>query len=205
MSSSQTFIAGSGISSSLGGSFTGTAWTSPGNITASDNTYASVTLNGTSAISSECLVAQDFGFEINGMATILGIVVNVERKASANGYIRDNSVYLIKNGNYHGNNKSVGTYWTTTEGDAVYGSPTDLWGSSLLPEDIRSPTFGFMIQATYQNAYFTPATAYVDAIEMTIYYEQPKLYYGTTEVKRIFFGSAEVRKIAYGSTVLPSQ
>jgi hypothetical protein len=62
-----------------------------------------------------------------------------------------------------------------------------------------------MIQATYQNAYFTPATAYVDAIEMTIYYEQPKLYYGTTEVKRIFFGSAEVRKIAYGSTVLPSQ
>ena len=205
MSSSSAKSAGTGESSSLLGAFTGTAWTNPGNITSSNNAYATVVLNGTSATTSEVLLATNFGFEITGMGTILGIVASFERKASLSDHIKDGAIYLIKNGNYHGNNKSLGSYWTTTEGVVSFGSPTDLWGSSLLPEDVRATNFGVMIQCTYQNAYFTAATASVDHIEMTIHYEEPAVYYGGTRVKRIFRGTAEVRKASYGSTILPSQ
>ena len=203
--SSQVEIANSGISSSFSGAFGGRVWTSPGEIDANDSSYASVTLDGTTHTSSECLVAKDFGFEVNGLGTIKGIVVSVDRKASGDDYIRDNAVYLVKDGNYTGNNKSIGTYWSSSEGVVSYGSPTDLWGASFLPEDIRSPDFGFMIQATYQNAYLTPATAYVDYIQITLYFEEPNVFYDGVAVKRIFFGNAEVRKVYDGGTILPSQ
>lgn len=201
MSSSQTFIAGSGVNNNSGGVV---AWSGPSNITASNNTYATAALTSSST-TSQYLYAQDFGFEINGMAIIEGIIVSIERKASLASAIKDSQIYLLKAGTYHGNNKSVGAYWSTTEGSDTFGSPTDLWGSSLLPEDVRSSSFGVMIQAQYENAYLTPATAYVDSVEMTIYYTEPTVYYGTTEVKRIFRGTAEIRNLAKGSTELPRQ
>lgn len=203
--SSQVEIANSGISSSFSGAFSGKVWTSPNEIIANDGTYASVSLDGTTNTTSECLVAKDFGFEVNGMGTIKGIVVSIDRKASDDDYIKDNAIYLVKGGNYTGNNKSGGAYWSSSEGVVSFGSPTDLWGASLLPEDVRSPDFGFMIQATYQNAYMTPATAYVDYMQITLYFEEPNVFYDGIAVKRIFFGNAEVRKVYDGGTILPSQ
>lgn len=203
--SSQVEIANSGISSSFSGAFGGRVWTSPGEIDANDSSYASVTLDGTTYTSSECLVAKDFGFEVNGLGTVKGIVVSIKRKASDDDYIKDNAIYLVKGGNYTGNNKSGGAYWSSSEGVISFGSPTDLWGASLLPEDVRGPDFGFMIQATYENAYMTPATAYVDYIQITLYFEEPNIFYGGTAVKRIFFGDAEVRTVYDGDTLIPTR
>lgn len=201
MSSSQTFIAGSGTNNTSGGVV---AWSNPGNIVASNNTYATAALTSSST-TSQYLYAQDFGFEINGMAILEGIIVSIEKKASLANAIKDSQVYLLKSGVYHGDNKAIGSTWSATEGSITYGSPTDLWGSSLLPEDIRDSTFGVFIQAQYENPYLTPATASIDAIEMTIYYTQPTVYYGTTEIKRIFRGEAEIRNLAKGSLELPRQ
>lgn len=201
MSSSQTFIAGAGTNNTSGGVV---AWSNPGNITASNNTYATSALTSSST-TSQYLYAQDFGFEINGMAILEGIIVSIEKKASLSSAIKDAQIYLLKNGSYHGDNKAIGTPWSTTEGSVSYGSPTDLWGSSLLPEDIRDSNFGVLVQAQYENAYLTPATAYIDSIEITIYYTEPTIYYGGTQVKRIFRGTAEIRNLAKGSSELPRQ
>jgi hypothetical protein len=195
--------AGAGASSTLSNVFTGTAWTGTGNIVSSNNVYATVNLDGTNT-SSQSLLATNFGFDfnINGLATINGIVVSFERKASLASRIKDNAIYLLKNGAHHGNNKSAGAYWSTTEGTVSFGSPSDLWGSSLLPEDIRADNFGVMIQVAYQNAYSNTTTAYIDHVKITVHYTAPAIYYGTTPVGRIFIGSTEVRKVAYGSSLL---
>ena len=200
---SQTNIAGSGISSTLGGTYNGVAWSNPGNIISSNNVYATASLSFTNTLS-QALLAQDFGFDISGLATINGIIASFERKASADNYIKDDDIYLIKNGSIYGNNKSIGAFWSSSEGTVSFGSPSDLWGGTFLAEDINNSQFGVMINAEYQNAYNTTALGYVDKVEITIYYSEPSIYFGTTRIKRIFSQNTEITNLNFGSLLLPS-
>lgn len=192
--------AGSGASGTIGG-FTGVAWSNPGNISLSDNTYTTAALSNLNT-TSQALQATNFGFNVPLHSTIDGIVCEFERKASASSVIRDSHIYLIYNNNVLGNNKvSAPAYWLTTESDVSFGSAADTWGAGISAEVVNSSSFGVLIDAQYYSAYTGTETAYVDRIRMTVFYTINFLCkFGSTNIISIKYGSTAIAKVYYGST-----
>ncbi len=60
-------------------------WSNPGNITSSNNTYATATSSGGGNSTTHYLKATNFGFSIPSGATIDGITVGIERKGTTTG------------------------------------------------------------------------------------------------------------------------
>lgn len=196
---STTLLAGRGVNSG-----TTANWTNPGNITAKDNTYAAVSLTYGSATTSVSvyLRADQFGFSIPSTATIDGIVCTVQRYASSASTIRDYAVQLLKNGSVPSGSddkKDTGTYWSTSEGDVSYGSPSDLWNATWSPSDINNTGTGFAVRCEYVPAY-GGASAYIDSMEMTVYYTVDGIKFGTTSVAKAYYGSTEIKAVYYGTT-----
>lgn len=153
------------------------AWTTPNNIGAADDTFAALTVSGTTV--SNYLFAQDFGFAIPENAVITGIRVGTERTRtsapSGGGEIVDDSVRLVKGGVVAGDNLAYGEIfrWPQTEQITVaYGSSTALWGTSWTPADINDPGFGFAI-AVRGAAAGASRTAQIDHVEIEVYYTIP--------------------------------
>lgn len=151
------------------------AWASPGNIIASDNTYATATASQGTGVYTHYLKATNFGFAIPSGATINGIVVTIERKANYSiddRNVVDNVVRLVKGGVVSGNNKAdTSTYYPTVDGLAQYGGATDLWGLTFTPADINSSNFGVVLSC-YLNNIAGGVIASVDAISITVYYTE---------------------------------
>ena len=140
-------------------------WTNPANASASDNSYATVSLGNMQQ--SDYLQITDFNFNIPAGATITGIEVRVKRKASANSQIKDDSVLLMKNGAIGTTNKAGTVTWTISDATITYGSSTDLWGDTWTASDINNAGVAFAAQGTS-----TATTASVDYVSMTVYYTQ---------------------------------
>jgi hypothetical protein len=128
--------------------FTGSTrpWNNPGNAITSNGQRASTTNTGGAGTYSEYLQATGFGFSIPSGATVLGIVVAVQRDDAQNN-TSDQAVRIVKGGVIGATDKSSGTNWPTTEAYQSYGSSTDLWGETWTPADINSSNFGFVISA----------------------------------------------------------
>ncbi|MEK7566151.1 MAG: hypothetical protein AAB494_00560, partial [Patescibacteria group bacterium] len=110
-----------------------TAWTAPGNVTASDNTRATASpaKNGTT----QALKATGFGFAIPADAEINGITVEwetSEQGLSAAAGIKDNAVRLVRAGTIEATDRSNTTFWVaaTSEAFVSYGGVADLWGAT---------------------------------------------------------------------------
>ena len=176
---------------------TGNSWSNPNNVTASDDSWTSVSLSTTQT--SDALVATNFGFSIPGTATIDGITVSIERFGTITitifpfrfTYIRDYTIQLTKDGsNPIGNNKASGSIWPTTDGSATYGNATDLWGTTWTPAEINSSNFGVYIRAESWNAFGTGSeTANVDHVTVTIDYSIP------TPVELISFDGEVIEEV----------
>ena len=80
-----------------------TGWTTSTNVYTSNNAYATASI-GASAQSAN-LDSTGFGFTIPTGATIIGIEVDIERKASATSAIEDYDVYVLKGGSRHGHHR----------------------------------------------------------------------------------------------------
>lgn len=123
---------------------------------------------------SHYLKATGFGFSIPSGATINGIVVEVERKASANtasNTIVDTSVRIVKGGALGVNDdKATAGGWPTTDAYATYGGSTDLWLETWTPTDINATNFGAAIAAEEVCTGTTAVTASVDHIRITVSY-----------------------------------
>lgn len=188
-----------------------TAWAGTSNITDSDNSFATVDLDMTNN-SSQALRGIDFGFSIPGFYKLTGFVASFEKYADVSDSIRDTHVYLVKNGALIGNNKSVGDYWSSTEGTINFGSPTDKWGTSLTYAFELDSTFGVMIACGYYNAYGADVSAYVDHVQLTVYYETNFGACGwtggggtgdiVTQIQKIYYGTVLVDTIKHGSTTV---
>lgn len=140
------------------------AITNPTNALISDNSYAtSVLLLGQTT---QLLKATNFGFSIPLDATILGVLVEVERSSTVLSAVRDNSIRLVKAGTISGDEKASATLWPTSDAYASYGSASDLWGLSLTPQNVNASDFGVVIGAIADVA----ATAQIDHIRITITY-----------------------------------
>lgn len=149
--------------------FTGSTrpWNNPGNAITSNGQRATTTNTGGAGTYSEYLQATGFGFSIPTGATVLGIVVAVQRDDAQNN-TNDQAVRIVKGGVIGATDKSIGTNWPTTEAYQSYGSSTDLWGETWTPADINSSNFGFAISA---RKIATGAQAErVNHIQITVHY-----------------------------------
>lgn len=150
-------------------------WSTVNNATASDNAYTDARSSSAGTTTSHYVKATNFGFAIPGGATINGVTVSIERKAShltAGRNIKDSTVSLVKGGTVSGNNKAAtGTSWPTSDGVASYGGAADLWGLTLTDADVNASTFGVVLSVAINKATgkgFT--TGSVDFISITIDY-----------------------------------
>ena len=145
------------------------AWSNPTRITADDTNYATVDL---SHETSHYLRGTNYGFTIPDSATIIGIQVEIGRRAensSSWSYMRDNIIKLVKGGNPVGNNKALtGTNWPTSITNKDYGGAADLWGTTWTPADINAANFGAVISTTSDSFFGCIAT--VDYIRIAITY-----------------------------------
>jgi hypothetical protein len=157
------------------GTGTGTGWTTPGNITADDTSYATYTIP-TSSTSSN-LIAAKYGFDsttVPSGATITGIQVKLGRWSSSTSNTYDAVVQLTKDGIGVGDNKAATSIaWPNSAGSsATYGSPSDTWGTSWAPSDINNDDFGVILAVRNGNT-FSTRTATVDYVQITVYYTPP--------------------------------
>ncbi len=152
------------------------AWSNTGNVFADGGGVASAGTS-TDAEISNFLKVTNFGFNIPISATIQGVVVTIKRRSqTGTSGMSDNSIKLVIANSYAGTDKSAGEgwYWTVSPSSyesKTFGSSSDLWGNSLTPAIINSPDFGFGISVQYAIG-TGAATALVDYINMTVYYEE---------------------------------
>ena len=157
------------------------AWTGTGNTATLNGSYATaqqlVSTLGT--VTTEYLAVSNFGFSIPTTNTICGISATIYRAntslISLGGSIADNSVMLTTAGALTGSDRASGTNWpNTTITAANYGSPSDLWGTTVLPTDINNAGFGIGISANIKTTSLgvIPIAA-IDQITLTVYSSPP--------------------------------
>ena len=154
-------IAGAGATVDTGA---GTAWTSPGNITASDNTGAD---NTGSTSQSDSLKASSFGLSVPSGATIVGIETRAELIQSGSGTKTYSYVDIGKDDSTLATSKNPGD--TITTSDVLYddGGAADLWGLSWTPTEVNASTFQVRIRTTSGSAL---GHASCDAIWVKVHY-----------------------------------
>lgn len=149
---------------------TGTrTWSNPTRAFASDNNYATASVDGTTTHYLRCT---GYGFTIPTGATINGITVSVERRSSstANGGSRDAAVRVVKGGVIGTTDRSTGTTYPTSDTYEDHGGATDLWGTSWTPTDINAANFGAAFASTKPSASGGSHTISVDHIQITVDY-----------------------------------
>jgi hypothetical protein len=150
------------------------AWTNPGNITASDDTYATADTSSNITYVTHYLKGLTYGFAIPAGATIDGITVIIHRKSSQAGAVRctkDSRISLVKAGVVETADKAdTVTKWPTSEGTASYGGAADLWSGTWTATDINDANFGIVVSATLVQTLDSAVHASVDTITITIDY-----------------------------------
>lgn len=149
-------------------------FSSPGNAQASDNSRA----NASSLIAiltgdTYYLKATGFNFSIPSYASICGITVEVECRATGlllTAAVRDNEVKLIKGAVITGNNYALTGDWGSTDAYNSYGGTTDLWGTTLTPADVNASNFGVAFSARIIALVAVLPSAQIDHIRMKITY-----------------------------------
>jgi hypothetical protein len=147
---------------SLGGTV---AWVLPGRAVTSDDSY---TTSVVADAESEMLKVTNFGFAIPTGATINGIVVEIEKKASGTS-VNDINVMIVKaDGTYGATNKAAAESWPTSDAYTTYGASDNLWGETWTAENINDVDFGVGI------ACYAPSsrTASIDHVRITVYYTE---------------------------------
>lgn len=148
-----------------GGTFTDlgdndVAWTSPSNVAASDNSYATVTVSAVAVVSNS-LDVTNLGFSIPGGSTINGVLVEIEIKASVTGAAW-NQIQVLPSGS-----SLFGDAISTTEAYVSYGGPTSLWGG-LSVATVNSSSFGVRLSVYRSSG--GPQTVSMDHVRITVYY-----------------------------------
>lgn len=144
-------------------------WSNTGDISSSDDNYASVT-----AVSlgdaSYYLVANDFGLSIPASASVCGITVEIEKSASGLFQnVHDSYIRLMKGGSVTGSNKASPGTWPSTDTYFSYGGVADLWGDTWTPSEINASDFGIAVSVNLSGVSVLPS-AQVDHIRIRVHY-----------------------------------
>lgn len=153
---------------------TGTAaaagsWSNPERAATPNDSYASQSI-AAATTSANPLIANDFGFAVPVGATITGIGVRVKRYSNGLA-IEDVLVRLRKAGVLAGDDKAdIGVSWPTSNTLKSYGGEGELWGEAWTAADVNDAGFG--VEFNCKNVEATPFTAYVDSIEINVFYTE---------------------------------
>lgn len=145
-------------------------WTNPTRAESFDSSYSTANSLASGEISNYLKVT-NYGFNIPLDATILGIKIDISRKASFADRIKDQEVKIVKEGSIIGTNQASTTAWSNTDFIASYGGSSDLWGQSWTSADINTLDFGLVLAVTNTGA--GSRTASVDNIKITVTYTIP--------------------------------
>lgn len=168
--SAGTLFATNGNSGTLSGSAnalssTGATWSNAGNIYTVNSSEATSTISGNGT--SQIITVSGFGLSLPSWVSIAGFEVIVTRRNSAGGTMTDSMVQLYDGSAQVGTNKAdTSTAWPTTSTGKTYGSPTDMWGTTLTASQISTSGFGVSFRATCT----TTLTCRVDAVQLKVYY-----------------------------------
>jgi len=143
-------------------------WTNSSNVTASDNSYATSTVEkGEDFGGSGMSVLLTVSFPAAGLAAddvIDGVEVRIERKlSSSTGGTKTIQLEVAGSGTANGPST-----WTTSDVTETNGTPSDLWGMSWTAASFNSG-FDVAFRAGFNNGSSTK-TASVDYVSVTIYY-----------------------------------
>jgi len=186
------------------------AWSNPDNAKVSDNAYATIYLaSGGGTQYSHYLKATNFGFAIPAGATINGILVEDECKATNNdatNYVQNAVVRLVKGGTVQGDTKFDPNFMPLSDAYRSIGSSTDKWGLELSAGDVNANDFGVVFEATIRSDSGWPAiTGYIDHIRITVYYTVPTYKDGSATLSALGSLSAQSVKVKLGSGIMLAQ
>ncbi|MHA2247395.1 MAG: hypothetical protein ACXADY_20780 [Candidatus Hodarchaeales archaeon] len=149
------------------------AWANGDNPETQNDTYASVCVPKEDY--SDWIRMWDFGFDviIPAGSTITGIEVRIDKHGSET-LIKDSSVRLVLDGVSGGDDKASATIWPNTDTDTyvTYGGPGDMWSTAYDLTDVSDFHFGWQISA-YNEDITVCKNAYIDHMQMKIYYTEP--------------------------------
>lgn len=142
---------------------------------ASDDIYAVASATAVLLVGkSHYLKATNFNMNIPAGATICGVQAAIERSATGINvlsWVNDDQVRLVKNGTIVGTNHAAAGVWTLTDQTSLYGSNSDLWGTTLTASDVNSSGFGVAISAELNGILSLLPSARIDAIQIRVYYQ----------------------------------
>jgi len=144
-------------------------WTNLDNIKTDNGVYATCSLDYPQK--SYRLKARNFAFSaVPDGATILGIVVGIERKSDMANQVRDYRVQLLDAaGALVGTSLKSSTYYPTSDTVKSYGSTsTDAWSASPTAAMVKDVDFGVVLSSSCDGADYGVVS--VDYIGMTVYY-----------------------------------
>lgn len=148
----------------------GEPWTNITNVLALDGAYADCDIPKNDV--TQWAKAYGYAFDIPVDATINGIEMKITRYGQNSSDISDGQVYLMDAAlNSKGSNYGTGTGWATSAETVAYGGAADLWGTTWSAEDINQTNFGIMYEVSNSNG--SARQAYIDNMEITIYYSRP--------------------------------
>lgn len=152
------------------------AWTNTSNITVGTDA-AGASVNPDKLDYSDWLRATNFDFSaIGGSDTINGIEVTFRRNASYAEQFEDSAIYLRTSAGQSGNNKASGTKWDSAKVTVVYGSSSDMWGTSYTATDIKDSSFGVDLSVHRNPGGGSSVNVYW--VKITIYYTPAASGYG---------------------------
>ena len=142
-------------------------WSTLNGPLASDNVYATATLDDNQT--SNFLQCTGYGFAIPAGATINGIRLNAERSASGSP-VTDAAVRLVKGGVIQAGDRATTTRYPRTDAVEAHGSYNDLWGASWTIADINAGDFGVAFASIKAGTFGGARTVRVDYLPLTISY-----------------------------------
>lgn len=169
MASTGLTFPGSGTNSNPG---SGLVWTNPGNILATDASYA--TCSPGFLFESQTLWASQFGFSIPTGAVITGFEVSIVRKSSISSAINNYEVYMTKQAGlgfttpgsnlaYSGSNPT----WTTSDATETFGGASNLWGTTWTVAEVNTFGFGVILRIAGSGG---AEIASVNSVQMAVHY-----------------------------------
>lgn len=159
-------------------------WSNINNIKADDSNYASAQIQEYGTKFTDDMDATNFGFNIPHYAVVVGVEVRINRKRSSGDTTNDH--FYTDNTSDPKRPCLIGTFgtsagkttaeWTTSDANEDSGSNSDTWGETLTWEVVNDSSFGFKIKAEiFQSFILDMLTAYVDFVQMKVYYTIPEL------------------------------
>lgn len=145
----------------------GTAWTNLANIRVPDGIYGTVSLGSFKWTRTTWF--SNFGASIPSGSTITGLELRGKGLSSVGGTFYLEGAFT-PSGTVNWNSSWQSGFFPTSDGYVTVGGPGQLFGLSLTPSIVTASNWGFYADGITDSA---AAIAYLDSIEMKIYYTPP--------------------------------